>query len=88
VTELVARLAGAGVQRFVLSHAGAEPDPALLASLTAAADAEFLVAGGVTSLEGIRRLAGTGVAGVILGEALLSGRVEYPAAVEAASAAG
>lgn len=87
VTQLVARLAAAGVERFVLSHAGAEPDPALLASLTAAAEAEFLVAGGVTSLEGIRRLAGTGLTGVILGETLLSGRVDYPAAVDAAFAA-
>jgi phosphoribosylformimino-5-aminoimidazole carboxamide ribotide isomerase len=87
VTQLVARLAVAGVERFVLSHAGAEPDPALLASLAAAAEAEFLVAGGVTSLEGIRRLAGTGLTGVILGETLLSGRVDYPAAVDAASAA-
>jgi phosphoribosylformimino-5-aminoimidazole carboxamide ribonucleotide (ProFAR) isomerase len=87
VTQLVARLAAAGVERFVLSHVGAEPDPALLASLTAAAEAEFLVAGGVTSLEGIRRLAGTGLTGVILGETLLSGRVDYPAAVDAAFAA-
>jgi phosphoribosylformimino-5-aminoimidazole carboxamide ribotide isomerase len=85
VTQLVARLGGAGVQRFVLSHAGAEPDPTLLGSLLASAEAEFLVAGGVTSLDGVRRLAGTGVAGVILGEALLSGRLDYPAAVEAAA---
>jgi phosphoribosylformimino-5-aminoimidazole carboxamide ribotide isomerase len=85
VPGLVARLADAGVQRFVLSHAGAEPDPALLASIVAAADADFAVAGGVSSLEGIRRLAGAGIAAVILGEALFSGRIEYQAAVAAAA---
>jgi len=85
VPGLVARLADAGVQRFVLSHAGAEPDPALLGAILSAADAEFAVAGGVTSLEGIRRLAGAGIAAVILGEALLSGSIEYQAAVAAAA---
>ncbi len=84
LTQLVERLADAGVQRFVLSHGGEEPDPALLASLLAAADAEFSVAGGITSVEGIRRVAGTGVSAVILGEALLSGRIDYREAMEAA----
>ncbi len=84
VADLVGRLAASGVQRFVLSHGGTEPDPALLASLMSTADAEFTVAGGVTTLDALRRLAGTGVAAVILGEALLSGRIEYAAAAEAA----
>jgi phosphoribosylformimino-5-aminoimidazole carboxamide ribonucleotide (ProFAR) isomerase len=44
-----------------------------------------LVAGGAIDLAGIRRLRDAGVAGVILGEALLSGRIEYPSAQEAAA---
>jgi phosphoribosylformimino-5-aminoimidazole carboxamide ribonucleotide (ProFAR) isomerase len=44
-----------------------------------------LVAGGVVDLAGIRRLREAGAAGVILGEALLAGRIEYPAALEAAA---
>ena len=48
-------------------------------------DAEILVAGGVHDLDGLRRLRDTGAAGVILGEALLSGAIDYPAALEAAA---
>ena len=59
-----------------------------IAALTAAADAEFSVAGGVASLDAIRRLAQSGVVAVILGEALLSGRVDYREAVEAANDVG
>ena len=82
--ELVGRLAEAGVRRFVLSHGGAEPDLALLRALVTSYDAEFLVAGGVTDTAVLRRLRDAGVAGVILGEALISGAVDYPAALAAA----
>ncbi|MGC8634042.1 MAG: HisA/HisF-related TIM barrel protein [Candidatus Limnocylindrales bacterium] len=84
---LVARLAAAGVERFVVSHGGAKPDLGLLAGLIASTDAEFLVAGGVNTLDEIRQLRDAGVAGVILGEALLAGRLEY-SAVTAAAARG
>jgi phosphoribosylformimino-5-aminoimidazole carboxamide ribotide isomerase len=80
--ELVGRLAAAGVHRFVLSHGGAEPDAALLRRLTAH-DAEFLVAGGVQDLSQLQVLRDAGVAGVILGEALLAGRIDYGAALAA-----
>ena len=43
------------------------------------------MAGGVRDLDGLRRLRDTGVGGVILGEALLSGAIDYPAALEAAA---
>ncbi|HET7678040.1 MAG TPA: HisA/HisF-related TIM barrel protein [Candidatus Limnocylindrales bacterium] len=82
---LVEALAGAGVQRFVLAHGGAEPDLALLERLVRGSDAEFLVAGGVTDLAALAGLRAAGVAGVILGEALLSGRIDYPAALAAAA---
>jgi phosphoribosylformimino-5-aminoimidazole carboxamide ribotide isomerase len=85
VADLVSELLGAGVARFVLSHGGGEPDLAKTRQLVQSYDAEILVAGGVRDLDGLRRLRDTGVGGVILGEVLLSGALEYPAALEAAA---
>ena len=85
IGDLMRELVGAGVTRFVLSHGGAEPDLARTRELAASYDAEILVAGGVRDLDGLRRLRDTGVGGVILGEVLLSGAIEYPAALEAAA---
>jgi phosphoribosylformimino-5-aminoimidazole carboxamide ribotide isomerase len=82
---LVRELIGRGVQRFVLSHGGSEPDVSSLGRLVGAHDADFLVAGGVADLDGIRRLRDVGIAGIILGQALLSGAIEFPAALEAAA---
>ena len=85
---LINELADLGVRRFMLSHGGARPDPALLASLTTLArgvDAELVVAGGAHDLDDVRRLRDAGLAGVILGEALLSGAIDFPAALEAAA---
>ncbi len=82
---LATELAALGVTRLVLSHGGAEPDTTLIAHLVGDLALEVLVAGGVVDLAGIRRLRDAGVAGVILGEALLSGRIDYPAAMEAAA---
>ena len=44
-----------------------------------------MVAGGITDLDGIRRLRDAGVTGVILGQALLSGAIDFPSALEAAA---
>jgi phosphoribosylformimino-5-aminoimidazole carboxamide ribotide isomerase len=85
VDGLVGELVGAGVARFVLTHGGAEPDLGHTQELVRSYDAEILVAGGVRDLDGLRRLRDTGVAGVILGEVLLSGAIDYPAALEAAA---
>jgi len=85
IDSLVGELVGAGVARFVLSHGGAEPDLERTRDLVRSYDAEILVAGGVHDLDALRRLRDTGVAGVILGEALLSGAIDYPAALEAAA---
>jgi len=83
--EIAGELVGLGVRRLLLSHGGAEPDAALIGRLARALDVEVLVAGGIVDLAGIRRLRDAGVAGLILGEALLTGRIEYPAALEAAA---
>jgi phosphoribosylformimino-5-aminoimidazole carboxamide ribotide isomerase len=83
--DVTAELVGLGVQRFVLSHGGSAPDPALVERFVRDLDVEVVIAGGVTDLAGIRRLRDAGVTGIILGEVLLSGRIEYPAAMEAAA---
>jgi phosphoribosylformimino-5-aminoimidazole carboxamide ribotide isomerase len=82
---LISELVGAGVRRLVLSHGGEAADPALLESLVRRHDADILVAGGTTDVETVRRLRDAGVAGVIVGEALLSGQLDFPAALEAAA---
>jgi phosphoribosylformimino-5-aminoimidazole carboxamide ribotide isomerase len=81
---LVAELVDRGVRRFVLGHGGSDPDLALLRDLATANDIDLFVAGGVRDLAGIGRLRDSGLSGIILGEALLSGAVDYRAALEAA----
>jgi phosphoribosylformimino-5-aminoimidazole carboxamide ribotide isomerase len=83
ITELVDELAGLGVRRVVANHAGAPDAIPGVATAAAAAGVELLVAGGVRDLEALRRLRDAGVAGIILGEALLSGAIDYVAAREA-----
>jgi phosphoribosylformimino-5-aminoimidazole carboxamide ribotide isomerase len=83
--EIVGELVGLGVVRLVIGHGGGSTEMASLAAIRAAVDVEVLVAGGVRDLDGIRRLRDAGVAGIILGEALLSGAIEYTAAREAAT---
>ena len=83
---LVEELVAAGVRRLVLSHGAAAPDTGLLDMLVRRHDVDVLVAGGITDLAGVGRLRDAGVAGLILGEALLSGAIDLPRALEAAAA--
>ena len=76
---------GSASARLVLSHGGATPDLALVTALARRHDVDVLVAGGATDLDGVRRLRDAGVAGLILGEALLSGAIDFPLALEAAA---
>jgi phosphoribosylformimino-5-aminoimidazole carboxamide ribotide isomerase len=85
LAALVEELAAAGVHRLVLSHGGAAPDPALLGMLVRRGDIDVIVAGGVTDLDGVRRLRDAGVQALILGEPLLSGAIDLPRAQEAAA---
>ncbi|HET9755123.1 MAG TPA: HisA/HisF-related TIM barrel protein [Candidatus Limnocylindrales bacterium] len=85
IETLVGELTGAGVSRFVLAHGGTQPDLDRVRSVVRSYDAEILVAGGVRDLDGVRRVRETGAAGVILGEALLSGAIDLSAALEAAA---
>ena len=83
--ELAAELVGRGVHRLVISHGGSDEDLRALTDLARTVDADVLVAGGVHDLDGIRRVRDAGANGIILGEALLSGAIDYPAAREAAA---
>jgi phosphoribosylformimino-5-aminoimidazole carboxamide ribotide isomerase len=83
---LVEELVAQGVRRLVLSHGGASPDAGLLDPLVRRHDVDILVAGGITDLAGISRLRDAGVAGLILGEVLLSGAIDLSRALEAAAA--
>jgi len=83
--DLVSELAGRGVRRFVLGHATGEAEIAQLASLAGSADVDLLVAGGVSDLAALGRVRDAGAAGIILGEALLSGAIDYQTAREAAA---
>jgi len=82
---VVSELADRGVSRFVLAHGGRAPDLAQLGPIAGRPDIDVLVAGGATDLDGIRRLRDAGIAGIILGEALLSGAIDFSAALEAAA---
>ena len=82
---LVEELAGLGVRRFVLGHATGDAEVAEIARLVRTVDADLLVAGGVSDVAGIRRVRDSGAAGIILGEALLSGAIDYQTAREAAA---
>jgi phosphoribosylformimino-5-aminoimidazole carboxamide ribotide isomerase len=83
--ELLSDLAGRGVRRFVLGHATGDGEVAEIASIARTVDADLLVAGGVGDVEGVRRMRDAGAAGIILGEALLSGAIDYETAREAAA---
>lgn len=83
--ELVLELGAAGVRRFIFSHLATEGGTQLMASLTGGLDADVLVAGGVVSLDALRGLRDAGVAGVILGEALFTGRLDLGEALRAAA---
>ena len=85
LADLVARLTDAGVRRFVLSHGGGAPDPASIEMASAGGTAEVLVAGGVHDLAEVTRLRSAGVRGLILGEVLLAGRLDFQAARAAAA---
>ena len=83
--DLLSELAGFGVRRFVLGHATGDAEVRQIASIADTLDADLLVAGGVGDIEGVRRMRDAGAAGIILGEALLSGAIDYQTAREAAA---
>jgi phosphoribosylformimino-5-aminoimidazole carboxamide ribotide isomerase len=83
--QLVEELGLAGVRRFVISHLDSDEGAATVRGLVGSTTAELIVAGGVTSLDGIRALRDAGASAIILGEALFSGRVDLAEASKAAA---
>ena len=83
--DLVGELVDLGVRRLVLSHGGARPDLPFLAEMARTTRAEIFVAGGSVDLDAIRSLRDASIAGIILGEPLLSGAVDFAKALEAAA---
>lgn len=82
LADVVHRLSAAGVGRFIVSHLPADEAATVLPSLMSGLDAEILVAGGVTDVDGLRALRDADVAGVILGEALFTGRLQLREALD------
>ena len=78
--QLVIELQAAGVARFVFSHVARDGVPAI-GRLARGLEAEVLVAGGVTSLDGLHAMRDAGVSAVILGEALFTGSIDLATAI-------
>jgi phosphoribosylformimino-5-aminoimidazole carboxamide ribotide isomerase len=85
MVELVDDLRRRGVTRFVLAHGRPEDAPRLVEALRQLGDLELVTAGGIGSLDDIRRLRDAGASGVIVGEPLYSGAIDLAAAVAAAA---
>jgi phosphoribosylformimino-5-aminoimidazole carboxamide ribotide isomerase len=83
--DLAGELVDLGVRRLILSHGGARPDLTFLAEMARTTRAEIFVAGGSVDLDSIRGLRDASIAGIILGEPLLSGAVDFAKALEAAA---
>ncbi|RLT56209.1 MAG: hypothetical protein DWI70_04370 [Chloroflexi bacterium] len=78
IDDLLQQLSGAGIQRIVLSHGGNASEASAFAQLAQRYPSiELSVAGGVTDLDGVRRLRDAGVSSLILGETLLSGAIDF-----------
>jgi phosphoribosylformimino-5-aminoimidazole carboxamide ribotide isomerase len=82
---LAGELSDEGVRRLILSHGGARPDLGFLAGLARTLGVELFVAGGSVDLDAIKGLRDAAIAGIILGEPLLSGAVDFAKALEAAA---
>jgi phosphoribosylformimino-5-aminoimidazole carboxamide ribotide isomerase len=86
---LARRMAEIGVRRFVFTDIGRDgtmrgPNFSATARLVKAVDVPVIAAGGIASVEHVRRLAKTGVEGAIVGRALYDGSVSLSAALVAA----
>ena len=84
--ELIARMERAGVRRMVytdISRDGTRTEPNFqqVADLLAATRLKMLVAGGVSRIEHLRRLAEMGVEGAIVGTAAYTGDIDMREAV-------
>ncbi|MCK5653577.1 MAG: 1-(5-phosphoribosyl)-5-[(5-phosphoribosylamino)methylideneamino]imidazole-4-carboxamide isomerase [Dehalococcoidia bacterium] len=84
--ELVQRMASLGVERIIytdITRDGTltEPNFGAVAELVAKTSLPIIAAGGIASLEHIKRLAQFGVEGVIVGRALYTGHIDLKEAL-------
>lgn len=77
--ELVARLAGKGVRRLVVSH-WSPADVERIATAVGRHDVELQLAGGASDAAGVQAARAAGADALILGEAIFSGAVDFAAA--------
>jgi phosphoribosylformimino-5-aminoimidazole carboxamide ribotide isomerase len=87
--DVACSLADAGVQHFIFTDIRRDgtltgPNLDALRTMIAATPAGVIASGGVGTVDDVRAIAGTGAAGVIIGTALYSGRVDLAAAIGAA----
>ena len=87
----VGELAALGVRRIVYTDIGRDgvaggPNFELYARLTRGTALAVVAAGGVSTLDDVRRLAACGVEGAIIGRALYTGDIDLPAALAVAAA--
>ncbi len=85
LVDLAGELVDHGVRQLILSHGGAVPDLGFLAGLARNIGAQLFVAGGSADIDTIKGLRDAGIAGIILGEPLLSGALDFAKALEAAA---
>jgi len=88
VSKLAAEVASLGIRRFIYTDIARDgtltsPDFAAISRLLAATDLPIIAAGGISSLEHIKRLAGLGVEAAIVGRALYTGALDLKEALAA-----
>ena len=86
VVDLCRSMREAGVARFVYTDVRrdgtlTEPNYEALQDLIASTDAPVVAAGGIATLEHLRRLSEIGAAGAILGKAIYTGSIELSEAI-------
>jgi phosphoribosylformimino-5-aminoimidazole carboxamide ribotide isomerase len=86
--ELIQHMKSIGIGRFIytdISRDGTltEPNFAAIEDLLAKVDASIIAAGGIASIEHLRKLAVLGVEGAIVGRALYTGHVDLKEALDA-----
>ena len=89
-TELLALMYDAGVRAFLCTDIAKDgtlsgPNYALMRDLVAVAGESVIAAGGIASVEHLRRLDEIGVGGAVIGRALYTGDIDLREAVEYAS---
>ena len=87
-TDLLSRMVEAGVRTFLCTDISRDgtlqgPDYQLMAEFVGTAGDGVIAAGGIASVEHLRRLAEVGVGGAVIGRALYTGDIDLAEALEA-----